>query len=248
MPGTICNLFSTPIYKINILNLLNDALDIENVVREKFKNSLTSKSSLEKHGGVSTYELDNQLHKLAEFSKLNDIILFHSLIYWRVLDVDGRLSPRIDQCWSNLHVSGSFTLHHSHSLMPMVATFYLKAKKNSGDLILINPAEYSITNIPFSQSIEKKIETSLKVETGDLIIFPGYVRHKTGENLSGDDRIVISFNLGYEGKYLSSNSEYPSLHNDNTFDSEIEYLHNKILNLEFIIENLKRTMSDENKA
>lgn len=242
----IYNLFSTPIYKINILDTLQNIDRIETIVKDKLNHSSSSLSSLEKNGGVSTYETENQLHEIDEIKQLADIVLFHSRIYWRVLDIDERLSPRIDQCWSNIHKTGSFTLQHSHSLMPMVGSFYLKAEKNSGDLILTNPAEYSITNIPFSKNIEQKIETSIKIRTGDLVLFPGYVRHKTGENFSGHDRIVITFNMGYDGKYLSSNVDYPAINDDQMTVSEIEQLHNKILNLEFIIENLKRTIADEN--
>ena len=241
----IHNLFSTPIYKINILDVLQNTDRIETVVRKKLQGAVASLSVLEKNGGISTYETDNQIHELSETKQLSDLVLFHSRIYWRILDIDERLSPRIDQCWSNIHKPGAFTLQHSHSLMPMVGSFYLKAEKNSGDLILTNPAEYSITNIPFSRSIEQKIETSIKIQTGDLVFFPGYVRHKTGENFSGDDRIVITFNIGYEGKYLSSNVDYPVINDQHMSVSEVEQLHNKILNLEFIIENLKRTIADE---
>lgn len=241
----IHSLFSTPIYKINILDVLQNIDKIETVVREKLKNSLVSLSSLEKNGGVSTYETENQLHRLDEIQQLTELVLFHSQMYWRILDIDERLRPRIDQCWSNIHKTGAFTLQHSHSLMPMVGSFYLKAGKNSGDLILTNPAEYSITNIPFAKSIDQKIETSIKIRTGDLVFFPGYIRHKTGENFSGDDRIVITFNIGYEGNYLSSNVDYPVINDEHMSTSEVEQLHNKILNLEFIIENLKRTITNE---
>lgn len=240
----IYNLFSTPIYKINLLESLDEINEIEKIIRHKLNYAEESLSSLEKNGGASTYETDNQLHKLPIMQQLSKLVSFHSSMYWRVLDVDERLSPRIDQCWSNIHRSRSFTLQHSHSLMPMVAAFYLKAEPDSGDLILTNPAEYSITNIPFSNDIERKIETRVKVRTGDLVLFPGYIRHKTGENFSNDDRIVISFNIGYSGKYLSSNSEYP--HVDDECISDITHLNNKILNLQFIIEDLKRNIRNEN--
>lgn len=240
----IHNLFSTPVYKINVLEKLKNIDYIEKTVVEQLNVSSKELSSLEKNGGVSTYETNNQLHTIDSMKELADLILFHSKIYWKMLDIDERLSPRIDQCWSNIHKTGSFTLQHSHSLMPMVATFYLKSEKNSGNLILTNPAEYSITNIPFSKNIEEKTETSLTVKTGDLVFFPGYIRHKTGENYSGNDRIVVSFNIGYSGKYLSSDVEYPSILDDTT-SSEVEQLYNKILTLEFIIENLKEAMTNE---
>jgi uncharacterized protein (TIGR02466 family) len=241
----IHNLFSTPIYKINILDKLQNIDNIEKTILDQLTYANKEQSSLEKNGGVSTYENNNQLHTLDSMKELSELILFHSKIYWRILDIDERLSPRIDQCWSNIHTNGAFTLQHSHSLMPMVAAFYLKAEKKSGDLILTNPAEYSITNIPFTRSIEQKIETSVKIKTGDLVFFPGYIRHKTGENHSNTDRIVISFNIGYSGKYLSSNSEYPNIEDVFNTTSEVSYLYNKILNLEFIIENLKQTVINE---
>lgn len=241
----IHNLFSTPIFKINVLDQLQYIDNIENDIAEQLACSSISASSLEKNGGVSTYETNNQLHQLPSLSDLSNLVLAYSKIYWRMLDIDERLCPRIDQCWSNVHKTGSFTLQHSHSLMPMVATFYLKSEKNSGNLILTNPAEYSITNIPFSKSIEQKTETELSVRTGDLVFFPGYIRHKTGENYSGQDRIVISFNIGYDGKYLSSNVDYPNINEVENSTSEVEQLYNKILSLEFIIENLKRSMTNE---
>jgi hypothetical protein len=51
----IHNLFSTPIYKINILDALQDMNKIETVVREKLQSSMAGSSSLEKNGGISTY-------------------------------------------------------------------------------------------------------------------------------------------------------------------------------------------------
>ena len=35
----------------------------------------------------------------------------------------------------------------------------------------------------------------IEVEEGDLLLFPSYLPHKVGKNESGNDRIVISFNV-----------------------------------------------------
>jgi ectoine hydroxylase-related dioxygenase (phytanoyl-CoA dioxygenase family) len=37
---------------------------------------------------------------------------------------------------------------------------------------------------------------SLDIAEGDLLLFPGYLPHKVAKNESGQDRIVISFNVG----------------------------------------------------
>lgn len=238
----IHNLFSLPVYHYNLANDIDLSNIRENIERE-FQISSSEISPLEKQGGISTYSTNCNLHLEPYLQNLNSIILQHIKIYWKILDVDQRLSPVIDQCWSNIHYQNSYTDQHSHSLMPVVATFYLEAAPNCGDLILINPMEYSLTHIPYSVPIERKTETALQVKTGDLILFPGWVRHKTGENLSGSSRVVISYNIRYSGNYLSSDVEYPTL-KQNFSNSEVSMLYNKIANLEYVIENMKRTIQN----
>ncbi len=237
----ILNLFSLPVYKTNLLDQV-DVINLEDNLQTELSRSSAQVSALEKNGGVSTYETNCNLH-LEEYAKsISDLVLLHAKLYWKILDVDPRLEPKIDQSWSNIHYNKSVTLEHSHSLYPMVATLYVKAEKNSGDLILINPMEYGLTHIPYGVPIENKTETSIKISTGDLVLFPGWVRHKTMENLSGQPRIVMSFNIAYQGKYLSSNSDYMISHESHT--SEIDRLQNKILNLEFAIDHMQRSLKN----
>lgn len=238
----ILNLFSLPVYKVNLLDWIKTQ-ELENFLQAKFSESSNENSQLEKQGGISTYNTNPKLHLEPFAEKISKLVLEHAKFYWKVLDVDSRLNPKIDQCWANIHYDRGVTLQHSHSLFPMVATFYVRAEKNSGNLILINPMEYGLTHIPYEVPIENKTETAIKVSTGDLVFFPGWIRHKTEENLSTAPRIVMSFNINYSGKYLSSDSDYLINHEPQT--SEVEYLQNKILNLEFIVSHLSRSLKNE---
>ncbi len=238
----IINLFSLPIYKVNILDQIDTSI-LEEKLQAEFSQSSTSVSGLEKNGGISTYTTNCNLHLEEYANTISNIVLHHTNLYWKILDIDSRLEPRIDQCWSNIHYKDSLTLEHSHSLYPVVGTVYIKAEKNAGNLVLINPMEYGLTHMPYGVPIENKTETSIKVSTGDLVLFPGWVRHKTEENCSNSSRIVMSFNINYSGKYLSSNSDY--LVNYQPHTSEIDQLHNKILNLEYIIDHMKRSLKSD---
>jgi uncharacterized protein (TIGR02466 family) len=238
----IINLFSLPIYKVNILDQIDTSI-LEEKLQAEFSQSSTSVSGLEKNGGISTYTTNCNLHLEEYANTISNIVLHHTNLYWKILDIDSRLEPRIDQCWSNIHYKDSLTLEHSHSLYPVVGTVYIKAEKNAGNLVLINPMEYGLTHMPYGVPIENKTETSIKVSTGDLVLFPGWVRHKTEENCSNSSRIVMSFNINYSGKYLSSNSDY--LVNYRSHTSEIDQLHNKILNLEYIIDHMKRSLKSD---
>jgi len=236
----ILDLFSLPIYKVKLegfnLELIKDFL------KDEFERSSYRLSPLEKNGGVSTYSTNNQLHNAEPLAELTNEIKKHIQVYWKILGIDDRLYPTINQCWANIHKRNSITLQHSHSLMPIVATFYVQADPGSGGLVLTNPMEYGLTHIPFSTVIEDKIETIINIETCNLILFPGWIRHKTEENLSNSDRIVLSYNVVYGGNYLDTDSKYPDISKAEPANSEVNYLRNQVANLEFIIDNLKRNL------
>lgn len=235
----IHSLFSLPIYHTNLRNDIN--LDNINYnLSLEFSKSSNDVSALEKQGGISTYCTNNQLHQQDYLAGLTNLILSHVKIYWQVLDIDDRLYPSVDECWSNIHFNKSFTSYHSHSLYPIVATFYVKAEKNCGALVLINPMEYGLTHIPYHVPIEEKIYSKIEVQSGDLVLFPGWIRHMTDENRSGHDRIVVSYNLKYDGNYLGSDSKYPSP--GFRQNSEVNFLRNKVANLEFALETIKRDL------
>jgi uncharacterized protein (TIGR02466 family) len=237
----ILNLFALPICKTNLRDSGVDFESLKSLLLPIFELAKNKNADLERQGGVSTYFTDNQLHKREEFKTLSEFVLQQARAYWTVLDVYEGLEPEIDLCWSNIHTDNSYTSHHSHSLSPVVASFYLEAPKNSGDIVFINPMEYSLTHIPHNAAIESIIETAVHIETGDLVLFPGWVRHKTQENNSGKDRIVITFNLRYKGKYLLSQVDYPEV-SKNT-DSYLDFLTNRVYQQQMIIDQLKRVMS-----
>lgn len=239
----IHSLFSLPIYHTNIGSEIS-LKEIENHLMGEFEKSSPTLSPLEKNGGISTYGTHSHLHTEPFTEKLNSIITNHVKNYWKILNVDNRLEPIVDECWSNIHYQGSSTEYHSHSLMPIVATFYVKAAPNCGELVLINPMEYSLTHIPYSVPIEQKTESKLEVLSGDLVLFPGWIRHRTEPNYSNDDRIVMSYNFKYKGNYLSSNSEYPYVETYHK-NSEVEDLRNTVLSLQTVIDQLTRNLTND---
>ena len=77
------------------------------------------------------------------------------------------------------------------------AAYYVKASKNCGKFEVEHPNSAKKYAFP---EIEKRNEFNLEVasidiEEGDLLLFPSYLPHKVGKNESGEDRIVISFNV-----------------------------------------------------
>ena len=241
-------LFALPIYRTSVTDL--DLTGVTAIIQDQFL-SVNNTVNLEKNGGVSTYSTNKNLHTLPAFQKLCDTVMYHANLYWKALDINEGLQPVIDECWSNKHTKGSYTDLHSHSLHPLVVSFYLAAPTNSGGIVFANPMEYGITHMPYNSSIEEKVNTTVYISTGDMLIFPGWLRHKTEVSNTDDERIVITFNIRYEGRYLDSQQPYVKVQGKTmpetveepilleSDSSMVDYLFQKLHTQQVIIEQLK---------
>jgi len=103
----------------------------------------------------------------------------------------------ISEIWAIINKKGTFNKSHNHPGSYLSAAYYVKAPENCGNIHFYDPNEIKKFNCP---TIEKYTELSasgfsIRPEEGNLLIFPSYLYHDVGENLSNDERIVISFNV-----------------------------------------------------
>ena len=99
--------------------------------------------------------------------------------------------------WSVINKEKSYNIRHFHPNCHLSAAYYVKAKENCGKIKFFDPLDQKLIKSP---SKSKTTELSAEVANftpneGDLLIFPAYLHHSVEENLSGEDRIVISFNV-----------------------------------------------------
>ena len=99
--------------------------------------------------------------------------------------------------WAIINKKNSFNIEHSHSNNYLSAAYYVKAPKNCGNFKTSNP---NILNRNVYPKAERATEfnsnnITIKINEGDLLIFPAYLPHSVEENKSDEDRVIISFNL-----------------------------------------------------
>jgi uncharacterized protein (TIGR02466 family) len=116
------------------------------------------------------------------------------------------LKPFINEMWFNETQPGGLSvLAHNHSPYPMVGVVYLKADKGMGNIIFENPNNLVVGTQPHNwagtNDVNGGIQETLEIETGDVIIFPGWLRHRGEINQTDGNRYVISFNIGCTGDY-----------------------------------------------
>jgi len=104
---------------------------------------------------------------------------------------------RIVAMWAIINKKESYNVKHNHQNCYLSSAYYIKKPKNSGDITFYDPKEAKTYRFP---EIEKHTPYSaetvtIEAEEGDLLIFPSYLYHSVGENLSDEERIVVSFNI-----------------------------------------------------
>jgi hypothetical protein len=99
----------------------------------------------------------------------------------------------VSQSWINKHAPGGVTTEHSHSYATFVVACYLQCPKNSGNIEFKDPLEYHKSGWPIIP--EESLYYEVPVTTNDVLIFPGWLKHRVQPNLSSSDRYVMTFNV-----------------------------------------------------
>ena len=104
---------------------------------------------------------------------------------------------KIDGMWSIINKKNSFNTKHNHPNCFLSSAYYVKAKNNSGCINFFDPKEQKNIRYPITEKITELSAqvTKFEPEEGTLLIFPSYLYHSVEENLSNEDRVVISFNI-----------------------------------------------------
>ena len=105
---------------------------------------------------------------------------------------------KVDGIWININHPYSYNSLHTHPGSYMSGVYYVKAPKDSGDLVFKHPSILQALYIP-NDIIEHNEATCSKwfiqPEEDKILFFPSWVEHEVGQNLSNEDRISIAFNL-----------------------------------------------------
>ena len=103
----------------------------------------------------------------------------------------------MSEIWAIINKKGTFNKSHNHPGSYLSAAYYVKAPRNCGNINFYDPNEIKKFNSPAIENLTELSTSgfSIKPEEGNLLIFPSYLYHDVGKNLSDDDRIVISFNV-----------------------------------------------------
>ena len=193
----IHKLFPSPIFECQIDNYKELNKDLEKFIYNLEKEDTKGVNASNAGGGWHSPYL--QIGKTPVAKKFVDSI---SPVLYEIITKDDAWKCKPEQIifegmWSIINRSNSYNLRHFHPNCHLSAAYYVKAKENCGKIKFYDPLDQRLIKAP-----RKSTQNDLNVEAitftpqeGDLLIFPSYFHHSVEENLSGEDRVVISFNV-----------------------------------------------------
>lgn len=198
----IYKLFPTPIFQCKVEDHVNLNNELQNYIYDLRKKD--EKGLKISNGGGGWH---SPLFKISQSETLKK---FCNRIAKNLLEIttkhyawDCKLEQiEYEAMWSIINARNSYNLRHFHPNCNLSAAYYVKAKENCGNIKFFDPVDAKVMSAPAKKKFNDLSAEAIKFipEEGDLLIFPSYLHHAVEENLSGEDRIVISFNISISKK------------------------------------------------
>ena len=101
--------------------------------------------------------------------------------------------PFINNSWFNVHNHMGVQNDHVHPFSYLSVAAYIKVPPNSGNIEFVQPDREVQRNYTSLYSGKSWIECP--INSGDVLFFPSWLRHRTQPNMTHEDRIVWSINI-----------------------------------------------------
>ena len=189
---TLTNLFPSPVHIFD-----TDAFD-------EFKNNLIDYVYKLKEKDPEGYTISNRngwQSRGFDLSDMNDLLhgtILQGLSSFSAIKNTTKMRA---SAWININYPGSYNVKHTHPNSHLSGVMWIKAPKDSGNIVFDNPlghqthTEINSYNQEFKDQFFVHHAYWLPPIEGRMIIFPSHLQHAVNENKSNEDRISVSFNI-----------------------------------------------------
>ena len=175
-------------------------LDLKNLTKFSFElEKLKEQNKLSNVGGFQSKNVDLTNKNLQPL-----IIEINKYINKVAKDVYSfKKELQVNNLWININRHKDFNLTHHHPFSVLSGVFYVKVPKDSGDIAFVNdsPVDDYIPDFLINNFNNYNSKTWVfYAEENVMYLFPSWLKHIVGPNLSKEERISISFNTMFVDK------------------------------------------------
>lgn len=192
----ILKLFPDPIFKYKLDNFENFNKDLEKYIYKLYEQDMNGVERSNRGGWHSKNFMlteENSIQKKFAIKIQEYILDCFNNMGWTMKNK----KIQIKEMWAIINKQEDFNVIHTHPNCYLSSAYYVKASKNCGEFIIEDSniaKRYAYPEIGNRNELNGEV-AKIEISEGDLILFPSYIPHKVGRNKSGQDRIVISFNV-----------------------------------------------------
>ncbi|MGH9809557.1 MAG: 2OG-Fe(II) oxygenase family protein, partial [Terriglobia bacterium] len=142
------------------------------------------------------WQSEQTLHEREEFRDLVACVNHAAKGILRFLRI-GCDAFEITGCWANVLAKGAGHKAHSHPNNFLSGVYYVRTRPGSDTLNFHDPRNQAGVIRPpvVALTAENTDQVVVRVKNGTLLVFPAYLQHSVDANMSGEERISISFNI-----------------------------------------------------
>jgi uncharacterized protein (TIGR02466 family) len=173
---------------ISTADLVIDNTKLEQFVQDLKKNDPFGRTYSNK-GGWQSQDLDLNSPEL--FDLLNNILSVVDSVAKEL----SLTNLRLINMWANINSNYNYNQLHVHPGAILSGVYYVKKPDNSGPIEFMRSDGGEHFTNPNQKSFFTDGWAMFEAAEGTLVIFPGWLKHSVGANLSQEERISISFNF-----------------------------------------------------
>jgi len=188
----VINLFPSPILATQ-LNYPVDKIEIL-CQQERLKNPKGVIKS-----NIGGWQSDNIIYPDSSFSFLLDINPICQEFAKDILKINKDVY--VYYAWININQKGNINQVHTHPGCVLSGVYYVKTPEECGNIEFTHPGLDMMERDWFDIIPESNLNVYnsqhwwLPAKANTLYIFPSWIKHLVGPNMSDDERISISFNI-----------------------------------------------------
>lgn len=200
--GKFIDIFPMRIYEVEYPDFHKIKQQLLEDLEPHFKTLAPGNQYVDELGRPQIYRTMPNLEKDSKFKDLIEFVEYHGRIYWKECNLTTRVEPYVLHMWANKIPPGGFTPVHVHTPMPVASALYIHASDEMGVLEIENPIDTIEKMMPRDNNLAPYYHTHrVNVYDGKLVLFPGWVRHFTRSNMTNENRVIASFNIGANVTY-----------------------------------------------
>jgi uncharacterized protein (TIGR02466 family) len=173
---------------VSTADLKIDNLKLEQFIQDLRKSDTEGRTYSNK-GGWQSQDLDLNSSNLSEL--LTNILSVVDSVA-KELSLTNLV---LTNMWANINGPYNYNQTHVHPGAILSGTYYVKKPENSGSIEFMRGDGGEHFTNPNQQSFFTDGWAVFEAAESTLVIFPGWLKHSVGANLSQEERISISFNF-----------------------------------------------------